>query len=104
MILKEKYVFHIPLCRYVGGCLEEIEIDNLLDELIDELDCESFYTSRVVSYYKSRCFDEMLITIFTNDDDVGEVFKKWFRANNHILGQEAFSFEYNGEMVIEKLM
>lgn len=103
MILNEKYVLHIPLFRHRDGCLEELEIDELLDGLIENLDCESFYTSRVVSYYKSRCFDEMLITVFTNDDGVAKVFGEWFRANNHVLGQEAFSYEHNHVLVIEKL-
>ncbi len=103
MILEEKFVLHIPLYRHVDGNLESLEIDMLLDGLIERLDCESFYISRVVSYYKSRSYDEMLITIFADDDEVGEVFKRWFRLNNHILGQESFSYEHNDRMIIEKL-
>ena len=63
--LDEKYVFHIPLYKYVDGELVLIEIDDLLDELISDFSengFENFYLTKAKAHYKSRCFD--VIPIF----------------------------------------
>ncbi len=103
MELNFRYVFHMPLYKYVDNELTPIEIDAILEELIADLNEESFYIARVESHYKSRKFDELLLTVFTASAGIEEVFKKWFFKNNHILCQEAFSFELNNTMYIEKL-
>lgn len=58
-------------------------------------------------FYKSRCFDELLITIFASEDDSQLkphlIFKKWFADNNDILNQESMAYEYNNTLNIEKL-
>lgn len=105
--LTEKYVFHIPLYKYVDDGLVAIEIDGLLDELIFDLienGFESFYLTKAKAHYKLRCFDEILLTIFTSSDSPVGIFEKWFRNNNDVLGQEAFSYECANTMVIENLM
>ena len=106
MRLDEKYVLHIPLSRFCDNKLESIEIDEMLDELVKQLKdsgYNSFYITNVTSYYKSRKFNEMLITIFTSKtDEVDLIFKKWFKRNNDVLGQEAFSYEHQNVMIIEK--
>ena len=107
MELTEKYVFHIPLYKYVDDELVAIEIDDVLDELIFKL-CESgfdgMYMAKVKSFYRSRCFDEILITIFASSSLPLEIFEEWFRNNNDILGQEAFAYEYANTMIIHELM
>lgn len=105
--LTEKYIFHIPLHKYADGELVLIEIDDLLDELISDLSengFENFYLTKAKAHYKSRCFDELLITVFTSSDSPAEIFEKWFRDNNGILGQEAFGYEYGNSMIIHELM
>ena len=99
--IKRKYVFHIPLEKFIDGKLVEIEIEEILDELIEKLG-DSFYMTRVKSCYKSRFFDELLITVFSQSQ-LEEIFKEWFIRNNTILMQEAFAFEVDGKMIIEKL-
>ena len=106
--LNKKYVFHIPLFRYADDRLEPIDMDDIFNELLAELTdngFENFYISKVRGYYKSRSFDELLITIFVSDNGeiLEEVFKSWFQKNNHILSQEAFSFESGNEMYIIQL-
>ena len=62
--LDKKYVFHIPLCKYVNNDLIPIAIENIIDELIKQLNengYDSLYMTKVKGYYKSRCFDEILI-------------------------------------------
>lgn len=104
--LDEKYVFHIPLCRFSEGELERIEIDDLLDDLIARFHksgFESLYMTSVKSYYKTRLYDEILITIFTSGKSPVGIFKEWFYNNNGVLGQEAFAYEASGRMFVLEL-
>lgn len=102
--LDKKYVFHIPLYKFKDEELIKLSIDNLLDDLIDDLGVDSLYITKAKSYYKSRCFDELLLTLFVScDENPEEIFKNWFRKNNHILGQEAFAYECQNQMHIFRL-
>ena len=104
--LDKKYVLHIPTCKYIDNKLISLNIDEILDDLIKELrrnGLMSFYLTNVKSYYKSRVFDEVLFTVFTSSVSVDEIFTKWFKKNNNLLQQEAFSFEYDNMMFVEKL-
>ena len=105
--LTEKYVLHIPLYKYVADELDPIEIDDLLDDLISDLSengFENFYLMKAKAHYKSRCFDELLLTIFTTSKSPVAIFEKWFRHNNDILRQEAFGYEHANTMIIHELM
>ena len=104
--LSEKYVFHIPMYRYADDGLTSIVLDDILDDLVSSLDeagFDSLYMTKAKAFYKSRCFDELLLTIFTSSSLPVEIFKKWFRANNDILGQEAFAWECGNSLFIESL-
>ena len=105
--LAEKFVFHIPLYKYSSGELVSIELDGLLDELKGEFHdngFDSLYISEVKSMYKSRCFDELLITLFADSKLPAEIFEVWFRKNNDVLGQESFGYELANRMIIHDLM
>ncbi|MDO5826240.1 MAG: hypothetical protein Q4Q22_07655 [Methanosphaera sp.] len=58
-------------------------------------------------FYKSRCFDELLITIFASETDKKKspevIFKQWFIDNNDSLRQEAIAYEHNNKIIIENL-
>lgn len=102
--LDKKYVFHVPLYKFEDGELVELPIDGLLDELIRSLDQNSLYVTKVKSHYKSRCFDELLLTLFVEFGKNPEViFIEWFRKNNHILKQESLAYECGNSMHIHKL-
>ena len=75
-----KFVLHVPLYRFTGNELEMIEIDELLNELLSELSSNGFdgYISKVKSFFKSRMYDELLITIFAGDTRVLKIFQKKF--------------------------
>ena len=107
MELNCKYVLHIPLSRWENGSLIPLDVDELLDELILNLEVkgfDSFYLTKVESYYKSRKFNELLLTIFAGDGDAPhEIFKEWFLRHNDILAQEAFAYELNNKLIIETL-
>ena len=107
MELDSKYVLHIPLSRWENNSLIPLDVDDLLEELINDLELQgfdSFYVTKVDSYYKSRKFNEVLITIFASSGDAPhEIFKNWFYRHNDILGQEAFAYEIVNKMVIETL-
>lgn len=100
-----KFVLHVPLYRFTGNELEMIEIDELLNELLSELSSNGFdgYISKVKSFFKSRMYDELLITIFAGDTRVLKIFSKWFKNNNHVLCQESFAYEIGNELVIKDL-
>ncbi|WP_407422329.1 hypothetical protein [Methanobrevibacter sp.] len=105
--LEKKYVFHIPLFRHDDGKLTEIDIDGPLDDLIarfDENGFDSLYATRARSHYKSRCFDELLLTLFvSSSENPEEIFRKWFEMNNDVLGQEALGWECGNRLFVVKL-
>ena len=107
--LNDKYVFHLPLYKFVNDELITIDF-NIISDLMDsfsENGYENAYVMKVKGYYKSRAFDELLITIFTSSEvnnlKPDSIFKEWFIKNNNILEQDAFAYEFNGEMFIFKL-
>lgn len=105
--LKRKYVFHIPLFRFVCDEIEAVEIDELLNDLLDTFNregFENFYISKVQAYYKKRSFDELLITMFADSDLPEDIFERWFLKNNDVLCQEAFAYECGNSMIIRDLM
>ncbi|WP_296876087.1 hypothetical protein [uncultured Methanobrevibacter sp.] len=52
--------------------------------------------SNVEGHYRSRSFDELLVTVYCNEKEIiDEIFKEWFMANNDLMAQEAFSYEMN---------
>ncbi len=105
--LDKKYVFHIPLYKYENDDLVLLEIDDVLDDLmirLGENDFNSLYITKVESHYKSRYFDEILLTLFVRNDESPEViFKKWFHENNDVLRQEEFAYECGNTLFVEKL-
>ena len=107
MELDKKYVFHVPLFRYDGGELTELDIDEALDELIlqfSEHGFDSLYVTKAKGYYKSRCFDELLLSLFASSgDNPQDIFIDWFERNNDVLGQEAMGWECADRMFIKKL-
>lgn len=114
LILEDKYVFHIPLYKYVNNELIPIDIGDILADLTEKLNkegYESLYMTKVKSYYKLRNFDEVLITLFISQKRVSDnkqelpdkIFKRWFKQNNHVLQQEAYAYEHNNSMIIESL-
>lgn len=110
MELDKKYVLHIPFHKFENDKITKINMKNLIDDLIKQLNNNgyiSFYMTKVNGYYKNRCFDEMLITIFASSDSKqklpDEIFSKWFKENNNTLKQESFAYEYNNKMYIEEI-
>lgn len=102
--LDKKYVFHIPLYKFENGQLVRLSIDGLIDDLIGRLDQNGLYVTKVKSHYKSRCFDELLLTLFVeSDQNPEEIFVEWFKKNNAILKQESFAFECQNHMYIHEL-
>ena len=105
--LDKKYVFHIPLYRYENGTLELIDVDDVLDDLIGRLGDGSFdslYVTKVESHYRSRRFDELLLTLFVEAHQCPEeIFGEWFRQNNGALRQEEFAYECGNTLFIERL-
>ena len=106
----EKYVFHIPCFKYKNDELIAINKENIIKDLVNQFnkhEYTSMYMTNVKGFYKSRCFDELLITIFTSKDSQQEspevIFKQWFKSNNKILEQEAIAYEHNNKMIIEEL-
>lgn len=105
--LDVKYVLHIPLYRNVEGRLKPIEPSSIIDELIlnlEENNVNSFYTQKIKSYYNSKSFDEMIITIYTSkESEIEDIFTSWCRNNHDILQQDCYAFEKNDELYIFEL-
>ena len=107
MKLDCRFVLHIPLSKWENGKIISLDVDGEIAELTDCLEADgfdSFYITRVESRYRSRKYDELLITIFACEDhNPCGIFRKWFCRYNHILGQEAFAIELNNRLIIEDL-
>lgn len=110
MKLDQKYVLHLPVHKFENEEITRINIDKLLDDLINTLNANnyhSFYITKVNGHYKTRSFDEILITIFTSSHEQkiqpNEIFKKWFGENNNTLKQESFAYEYGNSLYIIEL-
>lgn len=104
--LSDKYVLHIPCYKYENDKLISLKTDQIIDSLIKELEDNGFsslYMTNVKGYYKKRCFDEILITIFSyNDKHPNIIFRNWFIKNNNVLKQESFAYEHNNNLIIEE--
>lgn len=107
MELDCRYVLHVPLSRWENDKIIPLDLDGLIMELMSSLELEgfdSFYVTKVEGHYKSRKYDELLITIFAGGDDSPlPIFRHWFAKNNDTLRQEAFSYEFNNRMIVENL-
>ena len=107
MELDCRYVLHIPLSKWENGEIVPLDVDEQVTELTSRLEVngfDSFYLTRVKSHYKSRIYDELLITIFARDGDGPcGIFSDWFHSHNDVLCQEAFAVELNNRMIIENL-
>ena len=108
--LKQKYVFHIPCYKRKNNQIEKIDT-KLVDKLIktlNEYGFDSLYITKVTGYYKSRSFDEILITLFTEAEietrEPDHIFKTWYTTNHEQLKQESYAYEKNNTMIIEKVV
>lgn len=109
MILNLKYVLHIPTHKFENKIVTAINMKKCMEDLekkLNENGYHSFYKSKVEGHYKSRTFEEVLITIFTNntaEPQPDKLFIEWFKEHNDELKQESFAYEKNNELIIEKL-
>jgi hypothetical protein len=109
MKLNQKYVFHIPLFKYINGELIRLDEKSIVDGILSKLSeygYENLYITKAKGVYKKRCFDEILITLFvaSKSQDTPEIiFKKWFKENNTLLKQKELAYEYNNTLIIENL-
>lgn len=109
MILDTKYVLHIPCHKFENEKVTLINMKKCIGDLeskLNEHGYHSFYKIQVEGHYKSRIFDEILITIFTSNKTEVQpdmIFREWFIENNDELKQESFAYEKNNELIIEEL-
>ena len=107
MELDCRYVLHIPLSKWENGEVVPLDVDDEIEELIFCLEVQGFdgfYLTKVKSHYKSRRYDELLLTIFAGDGDGPcEIFRDWFFRHNDVLCQEAFAVEVNNRMIIGQM-
>ena len=109
MILDTKYVLHIPCHKFENEMVTRINMEKCIGDLESKLDqsgYHSFYKTQVEGHYKSRKFDEVLITIFTSNISElqpDKIFRKWIKENNDELKQESYAYEKNNELIIEEL-
>ena len=109
MILDTKYVLHIPTHKFENERITIINMKKCISDLESRLEqngYQSFYKTKIEGHYKSRSFDEILITVFTTrktEPQPDDIFSQWFRDNNDELKQESFAYERNNELIIEEL-
>ncbi len=99
--LDKRYVLHVPLAKFVDGEVISIDIDDILEDLTCRLD--NFYITMAEGHYRSREYDELLITVFASEGSIEEIFRRWFAENSDVLSQEAFAYEINNRMIIEEV-
>ena len=105
IFLEKKFVLHVPLFKCENDELISTDVD--ISDLTDCLSKSGFdgaYVTKAKGIYKSRCFDELLVTIFASSDEPKEIFIRWFQKNNHLLGQEALAYECDGKLFVMNLI
>lgn len=108
--LNNRYVLHIPTFKYVNTEDKTIigeEYIKILTDKLTEYGYTSFYITQAQGQYKTRKYDEILITVYASDNRDAKlpdtIFGEWFRKHNHIFEQESFAYEHNNKLYIEKL-
>ena len=109
MELKNKLVLHIPEKAWCENHMEDIDIDAEMGDLLHKLEnagVSSFYIQNVTGYYKGREYPERLLVIFcdfiSKASALVNVFENWLLSHNGMLRQEAFSYEWNGELIVKE--
>lgn len=104
MILKDKYVLHIPCCKWDNGKYEPVDAAAVVDILgrkLSEYGIDSMYYDKTMGRYKGREYEQLLVTVFCNEVDVGKIFLEICRESD--LQQEAYAYEYNGKLYVCEL-
>lgn len=103
-----KLVFHIP-CKAWDNGLTDIDYKAFKQILLNDLAAiglTNSYTVSAAAYYKGREYEELLLTVFCENqykDKAAETFRQAFRRHNDIMRQEAFAYECNGNLTVEEL-
>ena len=101
--LTNQISFHIPGFKYIEGKMLNIYLDDfkaLLNSELKKVGIEAFYAEKAVGYYKGREYQQEIITVFFNKEDVLGCFARTVYSMRDSLNQEAYAYELNGKMYI----
>ena len=98
-----KFILHIPCKKYVEGELVDNGYEKFIDAMVQKLTdigvC-GWYMLDAKGYYKSRMYDEKLMVIFYDGDEVTKAFIQTCRELDKELGQEVYAYEKNNELIV----
>lgn len=103
-----KLVFHIP-CKAWDNGLIDVDYNTFKQILLENLSAIGLVNSYTVSatgHYKGREYDELLLTVFCENqykDKAIEIFRQAFHKHNDFMQQEAFAYEHNDTLTVEEL-
>lgn len=98
-----KFILHIPCKKYVDGKLVDNGYEKFIDTMYDTLGImgtKGLYMVDAKGYYIGRTYDEKLMVVFRSGDEVAEAFRKACREFDKELGQEAYAYEKDNELVV----
>lgn len=104
IVLKDKYVLHIPCCKWINGKYEPVDAGAVVDAVakrLAEQGIDAMYYEKSMGRYKGREYQQLLVTVFCNGVDVGKIFLDICR--NSQLQQESYAYEYNGSLYVCEL-
>ena len=92
-----KFIFHIPCCKYQNGTLTPAPWQQVVEEFSLALYkyTDGFYITDAIGCYKGRSYPEKLVTAYCDAAVVTD-----FLRIAHILQQEAYAYEMDGELVV----
>ena len=98
-----KFILHIPCKKYFDGRLVDNDYKKFIDTMAQKLadiDMHGWYILDARGYYKGRMYDEKLMVVFYDGDEVAELFKQVCRELDKDLGQEAYAYEKDNELIV----
>lgn len=101
IVLKDKYVLHVPCVKWVDGKYLPIDALDVVDKLsrcLSQYDIDALYYEKAIGRYNGREYEQILVTVFCNEVNVGKLFLDICRERN--LQQEAYAYEHNGILYI----
>lgn len=98
-----KFILHIPCKKYVDGKLVDNGYEKFIDAMVMNLKVigvHGLYIVDAKGYYMGRTYDEKLMVVFRSGDEVAEAFRKACREFDKELGQEAYAYEKDNELIV----
>lgn len=108
-IFETKLVLHIPHYAWINDEITKINYHLFKELLTRHLAMKNILAWNIslsTGCYKGRDYEQELLTVFCHADvakDIIAIFYDVYNANNNIMHQESFAYEYNSKLIVVNL-